>query len=805
MRRIGSHPLMRAALLMICYLASAALLHGTYVFRQAVLWLPTGVAVSALWLLGLRWWPLIGLATLAQRALAGYSMPSLLLGPIGNALEALTAVALLRRLDFRPDFRRTQDVIALVTAAAVAPLVSATLGRTAWLVSPDRLGFFDGWVGWWRMNALGIVVVVPLVLSWASQPWPRARARAAVEVVLLAALSAALVVFLVSIDPVHDQSGMVLSYLALPVALYAAFRFGVRGGSVACAAIVVVLNVATVHGAGPFVYPHSFTEPAVARELALQAMIATVSVTPLLLGALISERESALAAIAVERERHQELLASINRNVAEGLFRVATDGRVAYVNTALADMLGHVDPEQALGTSALEWFAEPAWSAVLAAPAGSGASLLHAEMTLRRHDGSSLPALVSCTAVRGPHGEVEWFDGAVSDITERKRLEDSLRHAQKMEALGKLAGGVAHDFNNLLTVISGYAEELRNALPEGTPMRTDADQISRATSRAAGLTRQLLAYSRRQRLDARVLDLREVTDQLARMLRRLIGEDIGLDVRGAPEEMLVRVDRGQIEQVIINLVLNARDAMASGGTIELEVAAAQREDVEAHATEPCGDGPHVRLTVRDSGVGMDAETVSRAFDPFFTTKDPGRGTGLGLSTVYGIVRQSGGTVWIDSAPNAGTRVHVCLPRETERHAEREPAREAPPRARTPGTVLVVEDEETVRDLITRVLRGAGHTVIAAADGEAGLEAGLRLGRALDLLVTDIVMPRLGGRELAARLTAARPGLPVLFVSGYARELADPSIRQLDHLQKPFTPAALVERVAHALESAPPSA
>jgi signal transduction histidine kinase/CheY-like chemotaxis protein len=427
--------------------------------------------------------------------------------------------------------------------------------------------------------------------------------------------------------------------------------------------------------------------------------------------------------------------------------------------------------------------------------------VLNEEVVFVRRDGAWLSTLVTGTSVRGRDGEVLHFDGAVSDITARKRLEEQLRQAQKMEALGNLAGGIAHDFNNLLTAIGGYADLLRARLPDGSPVRHDAEAITHSVTRAASLTRQLLAYSRRQVLAPQVIHLPEVVEQLSSLLHRLIGEPIQLVTRDAAGRAFVRADRGQIEQVILNLVLNARDAMPGGGTLTLTTSVG--ESYEAGDSADAVEGPCVCLSVQDTGAGMDAEVRNRAFDPFFTTKEPGKGTGLGLSTVYGIVRQSGGSVWIESAPGLGTTVRVTLPRVPEPPADQASDPAVPGASATGGTLLVAEDEDAVRALIVRSLRDAGFTVLEARDGEEALEVAWRAATAIDLVVTDVVMPRLGGREMTARLATGTRRPRVLFISGYASEALDPADLTepgTGYLQKPFTPSVLLDRVRGMLGS-----
>ena len=394
------------------------------------------------------------------------------------------------------------------------------------------------------------------------------------------------------------------------------------------------------------------------------------------------------------------------------------------------------------------------------------------------------------------------------DVTERRHAEEALRvsqqqllQAQKMDAVGRLAGGVAHDFNNLLTAIRGNAELLLFDIPAGDPRRDDVEEIRKAADRAAALTRQLLAFSRRQVLQPRVLALNGVVQEMERMLRRLIGEDVELVTRLAPALAQVRADPGQIEQVVLNLAVNARDAMPGGGKMIVETADVELDE-ELKRTHPyVVPGRYVMLCVSDTGQGMDPDTRERAFEPFFTTKPAGRGTGLGLSTVYGIVKQSGGFIWIDSELGRGTRVRIYLPPVGAPAAASPAAAASSLPARGEGTVLLAEDEVTVRRLAVRVLRRGGFTVLEAADGEEALSVARDYDGPLHVLVTDLVMPRMGGRDLAARLRAVRPEVPVVYVSGYAEEavqrdgVLDPGAR---FLPKPFTAEQLLDAVHAAL-------
>jgi PAS domain S-box-containing protein len=400
-------------------------------------------------------------------------------------------------------------------------------------------------------------------------------------------------------------------------------------------------------------------------------------------------------------------------------------------------------------------------------------------------------------AVRDAGGRPTLLRGLSVDITEVKALEAQLLHSQKMEAIGRLAGGVAHDFNNLLTVISGRVELILARLDAGHPLREDVALVQRAAERAAALTAQLLTFSRKQVLRPQPVGLDATLAGTEPLLRRVIGEDVELVTRGRATG-LVLADRVQLEQVLLNLVVNARDAMPDGGRLTIETGDQELDEAAARRLG-MPPGRYAVLRVQDTGVGMDARTQARIFEPFFTTKGEGRGTGLGLATVYGIVTQSGGHVTVSSAPGRGATFTVYLPWAPAAGAE--PAPEAAPRpGRGVGVILLVEDEEEVRDLARDILAGRGYTVLEAATPEAAL-AQARAGEPIDLLLTDVVMPRINGRELAERLRALRPGLPVLYMSGYTddallhRGVAAPGAH---FLQKPFSPAALLRRVHEVL-------
>lgn len=410
--------------------------------------------------------------------------------------------------------------------------------------------------------------------------------------------------------------------------------------------------------------------------------------------------------------------------------------------------------------------------------------------------------------LRDALGRIVGVTATIQDVTQRKAAEEVLRQtqdqllqAQKMEAVGRLAGGIAHDFNNLLTAILGYGQFLLDNHPPGDPLHDDIAEVMRAGERAAALTRQLLAFSRRQVLEPRILDLNETMATVAKLLERVIGEDIELAVIPAPGLWRVSADPGQIERIILNLAVNARDAMPEGGTLTIETANVVFSPEAVRHRAPMRPGAYVRLAVSDTGVGMPPEVREHIFEPFFTTKSVGRGTGLGLATVYGIVKQSNGFIWCESTPGRGTTFEILLPRvegEPEGEAERQVG------VQTNGhgeTILLVEDDPAVRDLARALLEARGYSVLAAPDGHQALHMADSHGGPLHLLLTDVVMPGLSGRDVAERLTASRPEVRVLYMSGYpdevlgTRRVLGPDVHLL---HKPFTAAVLLERVREAI-------
>jgi two-component system cell cycle sensor histidine kinase/response regulator CckA len=414
-------------------------------------------------------------------------------------------------------------------------------------------------------------------------------------------------------------------------------------------------------------------------------------------------------------------------------------------------------------------------------------------------DGTEFPIEISLSPLETEEGML--VSSAIRDIRERKRLEEQFRQAQKMEAVGRLAGGIAHDFNNVLSVILSYAEMISVEIKPDDPLRADIGEIRTAALRASGLTRQLLAFSRQQVLDRKVLKLSETINGMEKMLRRLLPADIELTILSAAGLWNIKGDPGQIEQILMNLVVNARDAMPQGGKMAIETANVDLYDDRASAHHDIRAGAYVMLAVSDTGMGMDAEAQARIFEPFFTTKEEGKGTGLGLATVFGIVKQSGGHIRVYSEPGKGATFKVYLPRVSGTAEARTSEPPAPDSVRGDATILLVDDDDQVRTVARNILRRSGYVVLEAPNGGEALLVCEQHGAKIDLLLTEVVLPRMSGRQLAERLAMLRPEMKVLFTSGYT----DDAILQHDvldsgvaFLQKPLTPASLVGKVKDVL-------
>jgi two-component system, cell cycle sensor histidine kinase and response regulator CckA len=504
-----------------------------------------------------------------------------------------------------------------------------------------------------------------------------------------------------------------------------------------------------------------------------------------------------LGKLEASEDRYRDLIESLD----DVVFSLDADGCFQYISPAVmkygyapTELIGthfsqfvHPDDLEALGASfvrTLEGKAEP--------------------VAFRAFEKGGKERVVRTSSrVISKAGRAMGMSGVMVDITELRSTEEQLRVAQRAEAVGQLAGGVAHDFNNLLSVILSYAGFVGEAVEGDAQVRADVEEIVKAGTRAAGLTRQLLAFSRKQVLEPQIIEINRLTGDLQKMLHRLIGEDVELVHKLAPDLGRVKADPGQIEQVIMNLVVNARDAMPDGGTLTIETANVVLDADDVAEQPALKQGSFVMLAIGDTGAGMDAITKQRLFEPFYTTKEVGKGTGLGLSTVYGIVMQSGGNIWFSSELGVGTTFKIYLPRVDDAAAVTQRQNTTPDLPRGNETVLLVEDDQAVRALAERVLQGAGYRVLTATDGNNAVTLFKSHPGAISLLLTDVVMPQMNGRQLAQRLLELEPGLRVLYMSGYTdNTIARHGVLEEGTLfiAKPFTAKELARRVRNALDT-----
>jgi len=791
MRRRLPYPA-AVALLAVLYFAIAKLGLLAAVAQAVVssAWPPAGLALAALLLIGVRHWPGIAIAAFLVNLSAGVPLAGAAGIGLGNTIEAVVGALLLQRVArFRPSLERLRDVLALVLlAAAVSTAVSATIGvASLWLsgaISPAAYGSL--WFVWWSGDALGVLVFGSLLLTWAATPRLRESPGRAAEAVALT-----LVLVVLTRALFHLPSSYV--YAIFPVVSWAALRFGPRGAATATTLVAGLAVWYTLHGLGPFVGSTPTENLAL-----LQTFLGLLAVTALMVAALVTERTRAQQALT-ESEAHYRVMFESNPNP---LFVYTLDTlALLAVNEAAVSQYGYTREEFLSMT--LEGIHLPEQVPALRELVAKSETGFRkrGEWRHRKKDGTIVDVEVTRNTLM--------FAGRPAalamahDITKRKSVETQLLQAQKMEAVGRLAGGIAHDFNNLLTSIFGSSDLLLEDSGVKDQRRADVEDIKQAAQRAAALTRQLLAFSRQQVLAPQVLDMNALIADLAKMLRRLIGEDLEFRTVLAPDLGAVRADPGQLEQVIMNLAVNARDAMPHGGKLTVETANADLDDAYAQTHAPVVAGRYAMLAVSDTGIGMDTKVKAHIFEPFFTTKEIGKGTGLGLATVYGIVKQSDGYIWVYSEPGQGTTFKIYLPRVEAAAEPPAPKPISPASLRGSETVLLAEDEEAVRKLTRRVLEAHGYTVLTAADGQEALRVAEGHTGPIHLLLTDVVMPNMGGRQLAERLVSGRPDTNVLYLSGYTDDaivhhgVLEPGIA---FLQKPFTPQGLARKVREILDA-----
>jgi two-component system, cell cycle sensor histidine kinase and response regulator CckA len=518
----------------------------------------------------------------------------------------------------------------------------------------------------------------------------------------------------------------------------------------------------------------------------------------------LSQREEAEKARAQAEAKYRTLVEQVN--AITYISEIGINGHWYYVSPQVESILGYTPEEWlAIAHNWAEMIHPDDLDIVKAAEESSAkGEPFQAEFRLQRKDGREVWLNDTGVVVQGSNSHPV-MEGIIVDITERKVLETQLQQSRKMEAVGRLAGGIAHDFNNLLTIITGYTDLALSRPSVPLDLRSDIERVENAAARAAALVRQLLAFSRKQVLQPKTLDLNAIVLNMDTLLRRLIDDHIEMVTCVQDNLGKVKADPAQVEQVIMNLVVNARDAMPKGGRLLLETSNVDLDSAYALDHMSVKPGRYVMLAVSDTGVGMDDGTVAHIFEPFYTTKESGRGTGLGLSTVYGIVKQSGGYIWVYSEPGKGSTFKVYLPRVDELVEHEEPKRTPFIEQRATETILLVEDEEAVRDLVRTILTGQGYEVIVALDPDHAESIAGKFPGDIHLLLTDVVMPGTSGRELAARIMVTRPAIRVLYMSGYTENvitsggLLEPG---LAFLQKPFSPAALVQKIREVFSQAP---
>jgi PAS domain S-box-containing protein len=848
-------PLVKSLLLAVVYYAAARVgLQLQFEATQATpIWPASGIALAALILLGPRLAPGIFLGAFAAN-LADFFVKSGAIASIdgggvlqhfsgnpteiamsaaigvGNMLEALLGAYLVRRFARNGEILGdVHNVVVLIAAGLTCCVVSSGIGVASLSLGaalPPPL-ISATWFIWWLGDVTGISVMTPLILAWWTPERDRFSGKRWIQMAL-----ALLVVLLVSEFTFDDRfkgaisqlssvafSGRIdltafqKAYLLIPALLWVVFRCGQRGGTLGVAIASAIAVLGTVRGHGPFASPEQHVS-----LLVLQGFDAVMSSTMVLIGAALSERQRVLKQISETLERRVAESSAALRET-ESQFRILVQGVTDYAIYML-DPLGRVTnwnagAERIKGYAALEaigqhfsiFYAEedrlrgmPEQALGVAMRTGK----FETEGWRVRRDGSRFWASALIEAVHDETGALVGFAKITRDMTERVAVEERLRQSQKMETLGRLTGGIAHDFNNLLTAIYGGIETLQRRLKTEAPdLRRHADMAMRGAERAATLTRQLLAFARRQPLEPKPIKLNRLVRGMSELLIRTLGESIAIETVLAGGLWWTSVDANQLENAILNLAVNARDAMPSGGKLTIETANAYLDEAYAAANADATPGQYAMIAVTDTGSGMNLDVISKAFEPFFTTKQSGEGTGLGLASVYGFVKQSGGHVKIYSELGHGTTVKIYLPRlaagpAVEAIAKAQPA----PAGATGETILVVEDDEDVSEHSRQVLTELGYRVLTAGDAQAALRV-LEQEPSVRLLFTDVGLPgALNGRELADEARRRRPALKVLFTTGYARNAIihqgrlDPGV---ELIVKPFAYAGLAQKIRQVLE------
>ncbi len=646
----------------------------------------------------------------------------------------------------------------------------------------------------WRPAAVTTLVVEELLLCFALWLNWRGRVAAATNLITFSLLGCAALLVSVSRHGVHDPAVLMFPALLVVAAMLLGWRAYVVFAPL-MVALVVAIGLAELRGWNPSLMRAYTTYRTLIDYAAILVMTAIAGgLVARTLRDSLARAHADAAALATSEARIRSLI----ELAVDAILLVDVGGRITAMNRS-ACTLGGYDTSELVGQPISVLFSEEErLRAPLREDLVRAGRTVESERTLTRKDGTTVPVEMRSRLM--PDGTIQTV---MRDVAERRRTEDQVRQAQKLESVGRLAGGVAHDFNNLLTVINGYAQMLLEQV-DGEA-RVCAEQISKAGTQAAGLTQQLLAFSRKQVLRPEPIDLNAVVRDTETMLRRLLGEDIDLATSLDPRLGAVMADAGQTHQVLVNLAVNARDAMPHGGRLRIEThqidLGPNDRDLDAEAVP----GPFAQILVADSGEGMGPETLERVFEPFFSTKALGAGTGLGLATVYGIIRQSQGWIRVTSDPGQGTEFRIYLPRVEATARAVDPPADRATTVTGSETILVVEDQADVRALSARVLGRCGYRILAAASGAEALEVAENHRAPIHLLLTDLVMPAMSGQELADRLVASRPGVRVLFTSGHTDEIVarhGPPTPGAAFLAKPFTPDLLARRVREILDAGP---
>lgn len=787
---------------------AAAKLGYAFQIRPAgvsIVWPPSGLVLAILVCLERRYWPAVLIGAFAGNLVADTSqgLPLLLAlaGSAVNATESLLAAWLLvRYVGPRINLATLKEVGGLVVGAAVLSNALTALAGALVITHGTLDRFWEGWFVWWAGDGMGMLIVAPVILTWREVASRRTRIplpRLAEALILLLALG-----FLANFSLTNRASSLAAwgghPYLAFPLLIWAALRFGPLGAATATFVVAIVTIWSASQALGLLVQPD---RSRLDHVLGVYSFLALAGLSSLVPASILAERKSAERLLMESEGRFRQMAEYIGEAF---LILDLPTGKPLYVSPIWSRIWGR-PLEQ--GYDLDVWFDSALpddrqrmmeWQERVTRGEDSTATF-----RIRRPDRSVRWIRGRAFPVRNESGGVYRLVAVCEDITDLRQAETRLAQSQKMEALGRLAGGVAHDFNNLLTVIQGETQLLGDALPKNIVPPESLGQVLRATERAAGLTRQLLAFSRRQLVEPVVFDLTALVNEMATLLRRVIGEDVRLETVLPQYPMPVRADRGQIEQVITNLAVNARDAMPEGGTLTLEISTTRLDAPRPGWGGELRAGEYVVIAMSDTGTGMTAEVQAHIFEPFYTTKMQGAGTGLGLATSLGIVQQADGNLTAYSEEGVGSTFRMYLPLVPEGQPDTGP-KEAlhPPRGLE--TILVVEDEPAVRRTVVQLLQGQGYTVLEAGSAE---EAKQRLADhpgAVDLLLTDVVLPGPGGREIADRTKASHPGIRILFMSGYTDD-AVLRHRLVEHdvslIQKPFTRESLAQKVREVLDRA----